>query len=391
MASEVAYIRAKLLEWARTRAGLSTREAADRISVKAQQFASWESGDQKPTFKQAQKVARSLHIPFGYLFLSSPPEETVPIPDLRTIADNQRNVFSVEFLELLNDVLLKQQWYHDYLEAESTERLPFIGRFGTADSVYAIAEDIRQTIGIDDRFRSEAPNWGAFLGSFIDQVESARILVLRSGIVKNDTHRKLSVEEFRGFVITDPIAPLIFLNGRDSRAAQIFTLAHELAHLWIGQSGISNPDLGKPQLSSNQLIERFCNRVAAEVLVPHQSFVERWGNAPNIAGRVKLLAKDYKVSSLVILRRAYDLGKLSWNQYRTHYAAEIKKFQALETRQQSAGGNFYFSLERRNGKQFIRAVLSEAFEGRVPFRDAARLLGLKVSRLESVASLLGVR
>jgi len=391
VAAELAYITPELLRWARERSGLSTRAAAERFSVKPQRLASWESGEQKPTFRQAQKLAQALHVPFGYLFLSSPPErEAPPLPDLRTVADDQRNTFGIDFLEVLNDVLLKQEWYRGYLEAEAAERLPFIGKFRMGDDPNVIAKDIRDEIGLDERFRSEAQNWGEFLANFIAEVEGLRILVLRSGIVKNDTHRRLSVEEFRGFVITDALAPLIFLNGRDAKAAQIFTLAHELAHLWIGQSGISNPDLGRLDISPNVQIERFCNQIAAEVLVPRESFLASWEGA-NDGNNVRRLAKKYKVSSLVILRCAFDLRKISWQQYRRYYAEEIRRFQARESDQQSAGGNFYLSVERRNGKQLIRAMLSEAFEGHLPYRDAARLLGLKVSRLEPMATFLGIK
>src|SRR5204863_887627 len=187
------------------------------------------------------------------------------------------------------------------------------------DNSNTIANDISVILGVNDDFREEAANWENFLVRLIGNVETLGVLVLRSGIVKNDTHRKLSVDEFRGFVIKDELAPLVFINGNDSRAAQIFTLIHELAHIWIGRSGISNFDLGNRQLSANQNIERLCNRVAAEVLVPQSSFQREWQSATRISENLARLTRIYRVSSLVILRRALALEKLTWQKYLVHY------------------------------------------------------------------------
>jgi Zn-dependent peptidase ImmA (M78 family)/DNA-binding XRE family transcriptional regulator len=393
MPTQQAYITPSVLKWARQRCSLSIEQAAAKVPTSSEQLASWEHGESesKPTLRQAQKLAHILHVPFGYLFLSSPPSETVPLPDLRTVADDQRNSFSPDFLELLNDVLLKQQWIREFRETELYQHLEFVGRFTSHDSESNIASDMSRVLGINDGFREVATNWKDFLARLITNVENLGVLVLRSGIVKNDTHRKLSVDEFRGFVIKDELAPLVFINGNDSRAAQIFTLIHELAHLWIGQSGISNLDLGNRQLSASQNIERFCNRVAAEVLVPESSFQLEWQGNARISDNLARLIRIYRVSSLVILRRALDLGKLTWPKYLVHYQEEKEKYQRRETRAESSGGNFYATLGSRNSKQLIRAVLSQTFEGRLLHRDAARLLSVKVEKLGRVAAEFGVR
>jgi Zn-dependent peptidase ImmA (M78 family)/transcriptional regulator with XRE-family HTH domain len=393
MPTQQAYITPSVLKWARQRCSLSVEQAAAKVPTRPEQLASWEHGgsESKPTLRQAQKLAHILHVPFGYLFLSSPPGQTVLLPDLRTVADDQRNSFSPDFLELLNDVLLKQQWIREFREVETYQRLQFVGKFSARDNANTIANDISVFLGVNDDFREEAANWENFLVRLIGNVETLGVLVLRSGIVKNDTHRKLSVDEFRGFVIKDELAPLVFINGNDSRAAQIFTLIHELAHIWIGQSGISNFDLGNRQLSANQNIERLCNRVAAEVLVPQSSFQREWQSATRISENLARLTRIYRVSSLVILRRALDLEKLTWQKYLVHYQEEKEKYQQREARVESSGGNFYATLGSRNSKQLIKAVLSQALEGRLLYRDAARLLSVKVEKLGRVASEFGVR
>lgn len=386
-----AYVTPRVLRWARERSHLSVEETASKIPVRPDQLLSWENDAAKPTFRQAQKLAHVLHVPFGYLFLSSPPLEKPAIPDLRTVADEQRNSFSPNFLELLNDVLRKQQWYREFHEAESSERLTFIGGHRNATNERVVAADISRTFGIDDHFRLEAANWEDFLTKLIERCESHRILILRSSIVKSDTQRALSVDEFRGFAITDDLAPLIFLNGRDAKAAQIFTLVHELAHLWIGQSGISNPYLGQRSISNNLEIERRCNRIAAEVLVPRETFSVEWQANQRIEINFARLTRRYRVSSLVILRRALDLGKIAWENYIAHFRQQEARYKARESAQEGKGGNFYAILGSRNSKQLVRAVVSAALEGRTLYRDAARLLGVKAASLERVAVKFGIR
>lgn len=384
MATQPAYIKPELLRWARERANIPLSQ----LTTKFKKFAQWQDGRKRPSFSQAQKVAQALRVPFGYLFLSSPPSEGTPIPDLRTIPASERGSFSVDFIDVLNDAILKQEWYRDFLQSEGAESLPFIGKYSATDNPNRVAADIRQHLGIENGYREKLPTWEAFLSDLIKRVEDLRILVLRAGIVGSNTRRPLSVEEFRGFVITDSLAPLIFINGKDARAAQIFTLVHELAHLWMGQSGIDNPDLAHRDVERDDRVERLCNHVAAEVLVPEGSFLTDWKSNRSTVENVRTLSRQYRVSSLVILRRAFDLRKLGWQEYTTAYRDEIDRFQ---TRTTKGGGDYYSNLESRNSRHLIRTVLMEAFEGNLLYRDAASLLGVKVDKLERVGEQLGVR
>ena len=221
-----AFITPSLLLWARERRNMGIDDLAQKMKLKPDALLAWEAGDGRPTFRQAQRLARTLNVPFGYLFLVSPPDQELPIPDLRTFANEQPRKPSPEFLDLLNDVLTKQQWFREYRETESAERLPFVGRYDLNDSIEAIATDIRNTLDVDDDMRRQSTNWEGFLRELIRRTEQSGILVLRSGVVENNAHRPLDAAEFRGFAISDELAPLIFINGRDFRAAQIFTLAH---------------------------------------------------------------------------------------------------------------------------------------------------------------------
>lgn len=385
-----AFITPELLNWARLRSNLPLDIVAQKISSKTGQIVSWEKGESFPTFRQAQNLAKVLHIPFGYLFLSSPPDEKPAIPDLRTHNDVELQHLSVDFLDLLNDVLRKQEWYRYHLKEDGFKPLKFIGCCKLKDTVGKVAEDMRNTLGIDDSLRKQASSWEDFLRKFIQNVESNNILVMRSGIVGNNTHRKLSAKEFRGFVICDNIAPLIFLNGKDAKSAQIFTLAHELAHLWLGESGISNPDLGEPDLRHSKTVETFCNQVAAELLIPQDGFLSNWKSEIPIATNVYKLVRQYRVSSIVVLRRAYDLNVISRELFYEHYRSELRNHikKEADSQEEESGGNFYATLWTRNSSVLTSAIVSAAYEGRLLFRDAARFLGVKVKTLESIANKL---
>lgn len=384
-----AHITAEVLTWARNRAGFDIETLSVKANVKPDDLQSWEISEANPSFPQALRLAEQLRVPFGYLFLSDPPEDEPHIPDLRTIADEQRNTFSIDFVDVLSDCLLKQSWYRNHLLDEGVPALPFIGKYSLSDPPETVAQDIRDIVGLDYEFRAECSSWTDFLDQFVENVEARRILVLKNGVVGNSTRRKLAVGEFRGLVLTDPTAPLIFLNNNDAKAAQIFTLAHELAHLWIGETGVSNINPGRRSDLSEPAVERFCNSVAAETLVPAAEFHTYWNNAAPLADNVDNLARHFRVSSLVVLIRAKEFQQITPNEFYEQYAAQLA--QQRPPGGSGSGGNFYNTLPVRNSKTFTRAIVSAAFDGRAMYREAAQLLSVKVPTLDGIADHLGIR
>ncbi len=382
-----ALINGEILTWARQRAGIAHDDLAASINVKPEQLIDWENGEKHPTFRQAQILAKKLFVPFGYLFLEDPPKIAPQIADLRTINSQQRNKFSIDFEDVLNDAQRKQNWYKEQLLQEGARNLEFIGKYSIGDNVDVVARDIRDTLGITRAFRNSCTSWEDFLTKLIEKAEENGILVLRNGVVGNNNRRKLSVQEFRGFVLSDPIAPLIFVNNNDTQAAKVFTLAHELAHLWIGESGVSNLDPGVRNTAQVNDIERFCNEVAAEMLVPRQAFVETWEEEADLKENLNTLCRIFRVSIPVILIRAKTLNKIS----RQTFYEEYPKYNAARKKTKSTSGNFKNTLPVRNSKTLTRALISSALEGETLYRDAARLLGVKVSTLNSLASHLEIR
>lgn len=370
-----------LLRWAQERSG------ADSASLerKFPHLEAWERGEVRPTLKQLERFAKATSTPIGYLFLAEPPTETVPIPDFRTIADRPLERPSPDLLDTIYLCQQRQDWYRDHLRVTGYTALPFVGSVRLGASVVETAATIRHALGLDLSERSRLSTWTEALRRLVDQAESLGVLVMVSGVVGSNTHRKLDPDEFRGFALAEGLAPLVFINGADSKAAQMFTLAHELAHLWIGESGVSDAEaLRAPE----HRVERWCNRVAAEILVPLASLRGRHDPEADLEVQAQRLARDFKVSGLVILRRMHDAGLLDRESYWNAYEREIER---SRSRPPGSGGDFYRTLGVRTGKGFARAVVISALEGRTPFTEAFRLLGFKkMASFDELARRLGI-
>lgn len=374
-------VRPELLRWAWERARFDPLEMEDRFP----QYAAWERGEKQPTLKQLEKFAKATHTPIGYLFLNEPPEERVPIPDFRTMADTEAGPPSPDLLDTLYLCQQRQDWYREFVLMEGGKPLPFVGSLVPGADVVKAAEAMRRTLAFNLEARRTMPTWTDALRSFIGQVDSAGILVMVSGVVGSNNRRKLDPREFRGFALADELAPLVFINGADTKAAQMFTLAHELAHIWIGQTALS--DAGVWALPSRET-ERWCNQVAAELLVPMRVFRQELTPDAELRDELDRLAKLFKVSTLVILRRMHDAGALDADSYWSIFHEELKRLQKVT---KGSGGDFYLTLDARVGKRFARALVLSTMEGRSSFTEALRLLSFrKMSTFDELGRSLGV-
>jgi Zn-dependent peptidase ImmA (M78 family) len=159
----------------------------------------------------------------------------------------------------------RQEWYRGHATAHGYGPVDFVGTATTGDRPALVADRIRSLLSFDVVDRGVFDSWEDALRRLIDRIEGIGVLVMVSGIVGTNTRRVLRPEEFRGFALADPMAPLIFINGSDTKAAQIFTMIHELAHIWLGESALSDAAMTARQ---GQEAELWCNQVAAEELVP---------------------------------------------------------------------------------------------------------------------------
>lgn len=352
-----------VLDWAASQAGDSLYEFAKKISKRnAENIAKGEL-----TNAQAIKFAKVSGVSLGDLFLQNPPPaRTLPVADFRTL--QYASPLSKDFFDTFDDIEFKQAWYRELQIAQDCEPLEFVGKYRNQRvPVKSVAQNIRATLNFTDVDLNLLRNPDDLFSLLAQKCEAIGILVFKNGVVGNNGHRPLSVSEFRGFALADEIAPVVFVNGADAPAAWVFTLAHELAHIWLGDSGVSDAD---PNADSS--VEKFCNAVAAEVLVPAENFYSVWESCgtSSIDACLEHTRRTFKVSKFVVARRALDLGLIDKEIYRAVYELARQKKKTPG----SGGGDFYRTLAVRNSKRFSTEVASLAIAGGITLGQAGRLL-----------------
>lgn len=371
-----ALINPEILVWARERAGLTVPQIAKKLSITPEQYLRWEAAEAKPTFNQAQNFAHKTYIPFGYLYLDTAPEEPVLLPDLRTIGDHPVKQYSLELRDTINMALERQTWFREYSQLNGHEPLKWLASQSIDDFNKALST--LQALLNDDQPRPK--NFEDYYTQLRQKIENLGVLVMRNSLVGNNSHRKLDRNEFRGFAISDDYAPLLFINTADSPQAQIFTLLHEFAHLLVGESGVSDV---APN-SSHQL-EQFCNKLAAEFLVPSNEFTRLWQpELDDWKQNLSELAQHFHVSQWVIARRALEHEFISSQQYWEHYQKVLDHFKN-EKSASTSGPSFNRLVKMRYSKNLTTAVASEALSGRLLLRDAARLIGVRPENIKRFA------
>lgn len=363
----------EVLRWARERSGLEIESVARKVGVKPERVQAWEESGQI-TLPQADKLAHHTHTAVGFLYLPEPVEDRLPISDFRTAEDHPLRRPSPELLDTVQLMQRRQSWMRDELIEKGNEPLPFVGSAGLNARPSEVAGDMRTWLGLELHWASAESTWTDALSRLRSDIEAIGVLVVANGVVENNTHRKLDSGEFRGFTLVDKYAPLIFINNADFKAAQMFTLVHELAHVWAGAEGVSN--FTQNFLPLPHEIEQFCNKVAADFLVPEDELRVVWERAQSEEEPYEFLARYFKVSTLVAARSVLDLELIDQATYFEFYRA----WQEDERRVQlsgEGGGNFWNNQNFRIGKPFGSAVVRAVREGRLLYRDAYSLTGLK--------------
>lgn len=352
------------------------KQAAERIggniTVEFPKLADWLSGGPYPTVKQLAEFSKAVHIPFGYFFLDKLPELKTGVPLFRTEEALPSENYSDELRDTIRIVQNRQEWLKEYLLNEGATPLPFVNSFHETDNPCVVAQEIRKTLQLLDDWAGSMSNWESALKYLLGKTEEAGMYLTINGVVENNTHRPLNPNEFRGFVLADNYAPYIFINGKDFTAAKMFTLAHELAHIWLGKSAAFDLQLMRP---SEDTVETFCNKTAAEFLVPQHLLQKKWEQIKYSPDPIEDVARQFKVSQIVAARRLLDTGRLTQKQFFGFYRDYQTRWQASQ-KKKKPGGDFYNTQYYRVGKRFFRQVLAAAKEGKLLYTDAYKLTGL---------------
>ena len=376
-----ANINIQMLTWARERSGFSVPEFAKRCGVPEERLLEWEEGKRPMTFNQAMSYAEKAHIPFGYLFLQTPPVDELPIPDLRTVDGKGVGRPSTALIEIIKLMQLRQEWYRDHMMRQLAAPNLILGRFDTHSAPMVIVKDMRDKLGVPEH--PTRGKWDDYYRDLVLRIEACGILVMRQSDLGHFT-RPLTVDEFRGFAMVDRYAPLIFVNDADVPGARLFTLIHELCHVWIGQSGISDGGV-----ANHRQEETLCNAVAAEFLVPASEFRQMWREEyEQWQDNLAELEAHFHVSTWGLARRAQTLGYISQDEY-IEYVQKLRR-EYKERPKKGSGPDYYKVKNSQISHLFSRAVVSEALSGQLLLRDASHLLGgIKPGKIAQFARELG--
>lgn len=371
MSNEV-NVNVNMLTWAINRAGFELKAFTEKVP----NVEKWLTGIRKPTVKQLEEFSKKVYLPFGYLFLPEPPKEKLPIPFFRN--NNHTDKISVNVYDTILLLQQRQDWLKNYLKDNDFEPLEFAGKFKNSLDVKAIVADIRQTFQLNENWAGKFKTWQDAQDHLVLNIEDKGIITVFNGIVGNNTHRPIPVEDCRGFVLMDKYAPFMFVNNADWKSAQMFTIVHELAHIWTGHS--AGFDFRQLQ-PANDPVEKLCDKVAAEFLVPENAFNQLWNNHPDI----KTASKHFKVSEIVIARRALDTGKITRPQFFEFYNDYTSR-ESVRKNNKSSGGDFYATNKKRISITFASHVNQAVKSGSLLYRDAYKLTGLKGDTFEKFFS-----
>ena len=385
--ADKADITPKILKWARESARITEEIAAAKVPVSVEKLREWESGESFPTIVQAQKLAKAYKRPFALLFLSEIPTDFQPLRDLRRKGSKPLGTGSIF---IIREIQQKQSWISEVNKNENASKIPFIGRFTVNDNPVTVANDILRTFDINPTtYVTSSPikNW-------IDKAESNGIFISRTSFIHS--RLVLDSDEIQGFAIADPYAPFVFINSEDYDAPQLFTLVHEIAHLWIAATGISNEiEIGIKDDSSYQPIELFCNEVAGNALMPTDVVNSLPAKAFDSIDKLFSEAKRLGVSTFALLVRALKLERISLNRYHQlklvaerEYQAflkrEAEKREAQKSKENKSGPNYYLLQVNRNSRLFTQTVLDAFRGGMIEPTQASSLLNVQVTRFSKL-------
>ena len=378
-----------LIRWAHIRSGQEPGVLEEHFP----DLATWEREGADLTFSRLEEFSRRTYTPVGNFFLEAPPEIDLGIPDFRTRGDRQIGIPSAGLVETLAISQARQAWYRDHARAQQLEPIALVGSIEKFAPIDKTAATLREVLQFEVDGRAGLITLDATYRHLAEVLDAAGVLVMKNGIVGSNTHRPLDPDEFGGFALADPEAPLIFINGADTRAAQIFTVCHETVHLAIGQSALvaTTDEDDVPPDAGQAALERWCNRVAAEILVPRDHLVQAFEPREDLVAEVKRLAHLYKASAFVALRSVHDANLITWAQFQAAEAVLEQEWREREVPQTAGGGDFYRTQTTRLGRRFATAVVLDTLGGRTLYADAYRLLATsRHQTFEAFAHHLGV-
>lgn len=387
-----ALITPEVMRWARERSKFSIADAASKIGRPENDLISWEDGTLLPSIAQARKASEVYKRPLAVFYLPEPPTDFETLRDFRVIPGSDSRDYSPKLALLIRNTIYKQRWMGEFLEDEGVNQLEFVGSARLNNSPDDIANQIRNTLSVSIEDQISCSNRRDSLRYWINKTENAGIYIIRQG--------GIDLTEVRGFTISDKYAPFVYLNSMDALVAQIFTLAHELVHIWLGIAGISNLEISGSSINTESHdIETFCNRVASRVLIDNASFINQWqsySREADIANCILRMSRRYKISEEAIAVRLLETGDIDYSTYQELRLSYQQRWFEIQSRLRqrladSAGGpSYYRRMVTQNGYNFTRTIISAFKGGAITGSDASSLLNVKVSNFVKLGETAGL-
>lgn len=373
-------INGEMIDWALAK----TDVPIEKLKQVFPKMFEWKKQTIQPTFAQLSEFSRKTAIPIGYFFLKSPPEEKIPLLEFRTVESLEMGKASRELVDTIYAMNRRQDWMREHLVRNGYRGNPIVASLRGAKNSLEIANRIRKDLGLPIDFMTTVGNATAVFKLLRIALEKKVILVMKNGIVGTNTSRTLDIKEFRAFVLIDEIAPLIFINGTDTANGQLFSLAHEIAHLWLGEENLFNLS-DSYQAGNIREIEQICNAVAAELLVPQALFEKQ---RVDTVEAIEEVAKFFRVSPIVIARRALDSQLIVQKTYENIVEQVMMQFDKSK-KKPNDGGNFYVTINSKISPPFTNSIITSVQTGETSYTEAYRLLNLTKKTYDNYVEKVG--
>ncbi len=383
MSRKLININPNILKWARESAHMEIYEIP-KSEISHKKLLEIEKGLASPTFLQLQKLARRYQRPLGVLLGDKIPEnDYFFIPFFRR---ENKTDYDFRLALYIRELQEKQDWARNYLLSEGCDTLSFIGSIQLDDDILKVAEKIKNSLNLPS-FQEFKKN-EKYLKALKDALEKLNIFISITG--SNKSNKSISLEQAQGFAIVDNIAPFIFVNTKNATNAKIFTLIHEVVHLFLNESGISeNPIKDRKPECTEDKIEDFCNSVASEILMPRDIFLKSFEHASGgLEERIKQLSKYFLISELAICVRLWKLRMITYADYENVYSLidnRIKKYlkeKAGKQKESKSGGEYYNNMRSKNGELLSKLAFSAYKNGHILTMDISNILSVKTGNLD---------
>lgn len=355
----------------------------------ADYFVAWKNGDKLPTYNQVEQASKATGIPLGYFFLKEPPDEDVSFVEYRTVDSVSLEKPSRDLIDTMHDMEYVQNWMREYLQSEGGATLPFVGSKKHENNRLSFASDIRKLLHIEINWFRNGKSVDDSFKQIRRAISNAGVVVMMNGVVGNNTHRPLAIDEFRAFSLVDDYAPLIFINVNDTQGARLFSLLHEFCHICIGENSLYNIRYDVPRRVKK--VETICNAVAGEILVPQSIFISKWSSVIEKLDQedaIRTLASYFRCGIVVVARRALDNGYIDINLYNSIARRAIKQYNDWK-KNGSSGGDYYRTASTRIDNRFFNMLLGSVVTGKTLYSDAFRLTNTNRSTFASLAEHMG--